>query len=93
MSAPVDADAVHKACVLLGTLQDGDALKENDLQLLVSAAVRLYANRAAKRDAPPPAFPADAVTATDAMVTTTAILKAANLQVFELGMWQAWAGR
>jgi hypothetical protein len=27
------------------------------------------------------------------MVTVTAMLKAVNLQLFELGMWQAWSGR
>jgi hypothetical protein len=27
------------------------------------------------------------------MVTVTAMLKAVNLQVFELGMWQAWSGK
>jgi hypothetical protein len=26
-------------------------------------------------------------------VTVTAMLKAVNLQVFELGMWQAWSGK
>ena len=35
----------------------------------------------------------DAATATEVMVTVTAMLKAVNLQVFELGMWQAWSGR
>ena len=34
-----------------------------------------------------------AFAATDAVVTTTAILKAVNVQLFELGMWQAWSGR
>ena len=43
--------------------------------------------------APCPPFTADAVTATDVMVTATAMLKAVNLQLFELGMWQAWSGR
>jgi hypothetical protein len=33
------------------------------------------------------------VTATDAVVTITAMLKAVNVQLFELGMWQAWSGR
>ena len=28
-----------------------------------------------------------------AVVTTTAILKAVNVQLFELGMWQAWSGK
>ena len=41
-----------------------------------------------------PAFAPDAaITATEVMVTVTAMLKAVNLQVFELGMWQAWSGR
>jgi len=40
------------------------------------------------------AFPPGAgITATQAMVAITAILKAVNVQLFELGMWQAWSGR
>jgi hypothetical protein len=27
------------------------------------------------------------------MVTASGLLKAANLAVFELGMWQSWTGR
>jgi hypothetical protein len=44
------------------------------------------------RDEPLPAFDAakSNVTATDAMMATTAILKAVNVATFELGMWQAW---
>ena len=30
---------------------------------------------------------------TDVMVMTSALLRAVNLQVFELGMWQSWTGR
>jgi len=33
-----------------------------------------------------------AVTGTDAMITCSSLLKAADLQVFELGMWQSWSG-
>ena len=33
------------------------------------------------------------VTPTDVMVTASGLLKAANLAVFELGMWQSWTGR
>ena len=32
-------------------------------------------------------------TATDVMITASGLLKAANLAVFELGMWQSWTGR
>ena len=64
-----------------------------EIQTMLANAVRLYAERSAEHDGALPAFPADAVTATDVMVTVTAMLKAVNLQVFELGMWQAWSGR
>jgi hypothetical protein len=64
-----------------------------DIQDMLAKSVRLYAERAAERDGALPAFSADAATATEVMVTVTAMLKAVNLQVFELGMWQAWSGR
>jgi hypothetical protein len=65
-----------------------------DIQDMLAKAVRLYAERVAECDHTLAAFPSDAaVTATDVMVTVTAMLKAVNLQVFELGMWQAWSGR
>ena len=69
-------------------------LSDGEIQALLARAVSLYAQRAALSDTPLPAFPEGAeVTATDAVVTTTAILKAVNVQLFELGMWQAWSGR
>jgi hypothetical protein len=33
------------------------------------------------------------VSPTDVMITASALLKAADLQVFELGMWQSYTGR
>ena len=39
------------------------------------------------------AFAPEQANATEVMVTVTAMLKAVNLQVFELGMWQAWSGK
>jgi hypothetical protein len=64
-----------------------------EVQDMLANAVRLYAERATERDAALPAFAADAVSATEVMVTVTAMLKAVNVQVFELGMWQAWSGQ
>jgi hypothetical protein len=65
-----------------------------DVQAMLARAVQLYAGRAAEREAGLAAFPAEAqVTATEVMVTVTAMLKAVNLQLFELGMWQTWSGR
>jgi hypothetical protein len=69
-------------------------LSDAEVQALLAKAVRLYAGRAAERDGALAAFPPGAaVTATDVTVAASAMLKAVNLQVFELGLWQAWAGR
>ncbi len=66
---------------------------DTEIQTMLAKAVRLYAERTAERDGALPAFAPNAATATEVMVTVTAMLKAVNLQVFELGMWQAWSGR
>jgi len=34
-----------------------------------------------------------ALTSTDAMIACHSLLKAADLQVFDLGVWQSWTGR
>jgi len=87
MSAQPDTPAPAKA-------GDLSALPDDDLQSLLAAAIREYAARADMRDDALPALPRDCgVTATEAMLTVSAILKAVNIQVFELGMWQSWSGR
>jgi hypothetical protein len=92
-AAETDVGAVRAACALIGGTRSVQGLEDEDIQALLSAAVRLYAQRASERDEPLPAFAAETagVTATDAMLVTTAILKAVNVATFELGMWQAWA--
>ncbi len=63
-----------------------------EIQATLAKAVRLYAERAIKVEGELAAFPPDApMSATEVMVTVTAMLKAVNLQVFELGMWQTWS--
>jgi hypothetical protein len=70
------------------------APSDTEIQAMLAEAVRLYAERAAERETGLPAFPAGAgVTATDVMVAVTAMMKAVNVQTFELGMWQSWTGR
>lgn len=73
---------------------DSKSVSDADVQAMLADAVRLYAERASEREGALAAFPADApITATEAMTTISAIMKAVNIQVFELGMWQAWSGR
>jgi Ser/Thr protein kinase RdoA (MazF antagonist) len=72
----------------------GERPSDADIQNALAQAVRGYAERAAETDNALSAFPPAAqMTATEVMVTVTAMLKAVNLQVFELGMWQAWSGK
>lgn len=81
MSAPADLSAVG-------------AISDAELQRLLAAVIKDYAARAEARDDPLPALAPDCgVTATEAMLAVSAILKAVNIQVFELGMWQSWSGR
>jgi hypothetical protein len=72
-------------------------ISDAEIQDMLAKAVRLYAERAQEYaevcDGALAAFSPGAATATEVMVTVTAMLKAVNLQVFELGMWQAWAGK
>jgi hypothetical protein len=67
-------------------------LSDAEIQTMLAKAVKLYAERV-ERDGPLPAFGPDDTTATEVMVTVSAMMKAVNLQVFELGMWQAWSGK
>ncbi len=67
-----------------------DVLSPEALQKLMTAACRLYS---AQVDAGSQMLPVKEVTSTDIMVTASGLLRAGNLAVFELGMWQSWTGR
>jgi hypothetical protein len=54
------------------------------------AAIRNYAAQVTADNAYFPVVPDNTLTATDAMIVATALLKAVNVQVFELGLWQSW---
>jgi hypothetical protein len=68
-----------------------DAISAPALRALIAAAAKLYSEKV-QRDGGFPIIDAGSLTATDGMIVTTAILKAVNVQVFELGCWQSWAG-
>ena len=88
------ADAKHVAATLDRILADGnlDVISADALQALIASACRLYrARREAGEEFAP--VPKNSISATDVMVTAGGLLKAADLAVFELGMWQNWTGR
>ena len=88
------ADASRLAAVLERGIVDGklDMVSAEALQKLIAAACRVYTARveAGERIMP---VPRNSISATDVMVTASGLLKAADLAVFELGMWQSWTGR
>jgi hypothetical protein len=93
------ATSLQRACeAALALARDPEAaarLDERDVQLLLGAAVRLYGARA-DDGAHGPAFATEAPeltpSATDVVLAATAMLKASQIELFELGMWQAWSG-
>ena len=70
-----------------------DVLSPQALQALFAALCKNYSARIEAGEDVLPLNPRGAVTPTDVMVTASKLLKSANLQVFELGMWQSWTGR
>jgi hypothetical protein len=93
------ADSAADARVLASNLEralgdgDLDVLPPEALQELMAALCKTYsAQIEAGRDV---ALLRNrtAVSSTDIMTTASGLLKAANLAVFELGMWQSWTGR
>jgi hypothetical protein len=69
-----------------------DMVTAEALQKLIAAACRVYTARLEAGEQFMP-IPKNSISATDVMVTASGLLKAADLAVFELGMWQSWTGR
>jgi hypothetical protein len=69
---------------------DPAAIEQADLQRLIAAAVKLYVAKV-EAEGPFPAVPYAGINATEAMVSSSALLRGANVNVFELGLWQSWS--
>ena len=89
------ADATKLAAEIERALRDGrhDALTPKAYQVLMAALCKTYAANVEVGDPFPALADRNSVSPTEIMTTTSALLKAANLAVFELGMWQSWTGR
>jgi hypothetical protein len=87
-------DAKRLAAVFERSIADGklDLVTAEALQTLIAAACRLYGARTEAGEQFTP-VPKHSISATDVMVTASGLLRAADLAVFELGMWQSWTGR
>ena len=88
------ADAKRLAAALERSIADGklDLVSADALQALIAAACRVYSARSEAGEQFTP-VPKNSISATDVMLTASGLLRAADLAVFELGMWQSWTGR
>jgi hypothetical protein len=98
--APAAAPASDQAKALAAEIEKGiadgrlDTLSPAAFQALMAALCRLYSARSeAGADELPLQERGGGIANTDVMIMASALLRSANLAVFELGMWQSWTGR
>ena len=94
MSSPVASDDVGaSAAVFCALVEDAlrhgrpNAVPDDVLQRVLSATVRLYAAKSEDRSEELPPFGDPPVNATEAVTAICAIMRAADLNFFDLQMW------
>jgi hypothetical protein len=90
----LSADAIKLATEIEQAFKKSDdAISAEAMQTLMSALCRVYTAQVENGANYTPIPEGQVVSPTGVMVTASGLLKAANLAVFELGMWQSWTGR
>ena len=90
----LSADAIKLAAEIEQAFKKSDdAISEDAMQTLMGALCRVYAAQVENGANYTPIAEGQIVSPTGVMVTASGLLRAANLAVFELGMWQSWTGR
>jgi hypothetical protein len=99
VAAGATSDATAQAKKLAAEIEraiiDGDLnrVAPEAMQDLMAALCKNYSAQVEAGNQILPLRGRTSVTSTDIMTTASGLLKAANLAVFELGMWQSWTGR
>jgi hypothetical protein len=90
---PIDA-AERLVALLQGRIaaRQAGTFPDQTLRRLMAALVRLYAAKFDEGQRPALLDADGDVSATAVLVTTSALMKSSNLEIFELGMWQSWSG-
>ncbi len=71
---------------------EDEELPDELVQQALTAMTRLYTVKFQLGERRPPFVNDREMPATAVMIMSTAMLRAVNLELFELGMWQAWSG-
>jgi hypothetical protein len=64
-----------------------DAISDKMLQQVLTAAVKIYAAKVERRGHDVVPFPQHAVTATETVVTACGMIRAADLNMFDVAIW------
>jgi hypothetical protein len=90
----LSADAIRLAAEIERAFETSDnALSVEAMQVLMGTLCRIYSAQVESGAKFTPIAEGQVVSPTGVMVTASGLLRAANLAVFELGMWQSWTGR
>ena len=90
----VSADAIRLAAEIERAFAKSDnAISVEAMQTLMTALCRVYAAQVENGAKHTPIPEGQVVSPTGVMLTASGLLRAANLSVFELGMWQSWTGK
>jgi hypothetical protein len=93
MSSSAAKDDINSSAPFCAQVEDAltrgkpDAVSDTELQQVLSAAVRLYAAKSEDRAQELPPFGDKPVNATEAVTAICAIMRAAELNFFDLQMW------
>ena len=89
---PDEAAALRAFAKRMAEVPEGEPIPNEVIQEGLTAMVRLYSVKFQLGERWEPFSEGDMVPATAAMIMCTTMLKAVNVEVFELGMWQSWSG-
>ncbi len=64
-----------------------DAISDKTLQQVLTAAVKIYAAKVERRGHDVAPFPQNTVTATETVVTACGMIRAADLNMFDVAIW------
>ena len=89
---PDEEAALRAFAKRMAEVPEGEPIPNEVIQEGLTAMVRLYSVKFQLGERWEPFSEGDMVPATAAMIMCTTMLKAVNVEVFELGMWQSWSG-
>jgi hypothetical protein len=87
MSSDNGVDSFVAAAERAMTSNDPAAVSDQDIERVLTAAVRLYAARAETTANYPPPVTRESVSATDIATVASEMIRAVDINLFDLSMW------